>query len=1752
LEKLASLLKHHADAGTGALVVAGLLDIFTFSLCAPYSETTDSQQFDNLLQIVGGLGRSIFRLFDHPSLAIVKSAGLVMKAIIEEGPPEMCEQMQYFSLAEGALPMHLHRSLFTQSTDNRMLTHRQLSRHLIGLWLAKNPQTMALFKRILPAGLVVSLESKEEVSEKEADRIYIRDNMKAVAGGKGKVAMGKKNLDKLTQHWRTKTRSKGKSKTSVVPVTLRRRRQNLKIEENWDYFYYNFYQDHAKADLIWNMKTREELREALEGEVRMFGDANALRGKTVISWNHTEFEMRYETLAHEVKIGDHYLRLLLEDDPKTTRIHHPQEFFNDLYHRFLLTTVPSMKAMCLQAMAVVYNTCFDKIGAFNDTEYIVTMLNRCEDSMERDRLLEFLFVLLKNKKNVKLFIDANGIRCLVDMVTLAHLHTTRATVPLQSNVIEASASQLAEDDAEWYYSKGKDANGKEEKLGPIGFKAMKELYETGAINKETRVWAQGMEGWKPVRKIAQLKWTLVATGTPLHDFSALCVLCLNMMIRICDMYPTRDKDGAIIRPMPRCKRMLCDQNCLPHLVQLLLTFDPIIVEKTSALLTDIMQDNSQLSRLYLTGAFFFIMMYTGSNVLPIVKFLKDTHMMQAFQNAEGETSRSIIANMLPEAMVCYLDNHDVERFAATYLGEFDTPEAIWGSEMRRYMIRKIALHLSDYTSRLQSNTRAMYQYCPIPKVAYQELDGELFCSIFYLRHLCDETRFPDWPIEDYVQLLKDILDAWTQECEKKPESLSMEECFETLGLAVAPGDAAPAQSKVRKAYFKMSMKYHPDKNPEGRDMFEKVNKAYEFISTKTESSGEGGPQTENLVLILKGQSILFKRFKDGLQPYKYAGYPMLVTTITNETEDENLFSNSVELLAASCELAHLTVACSKLNAEELRRNNGIDALAKALSRCISVIGHKTSDDEVSVKVCTHIARCFTAACFFEGCRERIIELPQITKDICRCLWFEGAPVLTKAAMECVGALSQETFLQNHLLQSGVLWHLMLRLFNYDFTLDESGVEADEATNKQLFFNNHAKMAVVCLAKLGGWTQGQGGTPKNPEIQGAVSAMITPFLADQLAHKDTKRVLKELNSNSETPYLIWDNGTRAELTDFLEKQQEEHIKSGSSDPAFGSKFQFSVFKDELKLAGIFVRIYNDQPTYTLRNPKEFCTGLLNFLGSRAQYIFSQGVMAAEGVKSASAEEDGGDEEAPELTPEQIAEKKAKEMANVMDFTRKAMESLRNVIKNNKGVDKLCNGHFKLIFTLLRYEKDPKLQQLALEVVSSVIGERDCVADIANAKVLVYLLLTTQSLPTGRPMAIEVMHGLMSNPKILAEAFDTGGLLYLLDLYCNSTSPQIRESTSSLLAKMMNEKLRGPRMRIVLTKFLPMIFMDAMRDNPEASVSMFEGTHENPELIWNEDARSKVQSVVSELKLELYASQCADPSTKWSLPADFEVVYENVGDELVVGGVFISLLEKQPNWVFRKPKEFLVAAMESYLKLLQVDRTSKTTTQLEMLTNALCGLFRQQIELVNQVAGLGHLNRVAAMMTKKDEEKQASLLRVCNELAQSATCIRAFSSMEFCKPVRLAMMNCNRSALAPAMEMLSKCVEENNPPLVAQALSSNLIEYMLELLKGDLDTIESAAAAKAHCVKALKAMTKCLTNGDKVNEILNAAPWWKSYKDQRHDLFITSNSTAGYLMGPTSTTAGYLMAAPTTAAMSDAPPDLDAAEDDRARANVLGDD
>jgi DnaJ family protein C protein 13 len=90
-------------------------------------------------------------------------------------------------------------------------------------------------------------------------------------------------------------------------------------------------------------------------------------------------------------------------------------------------------------------------------------------------------------------------------------------------------------------------------------------------------------------------------------------------------------------------------------------------------------------------------------------------------------------------MICYLDNYGPEKFSEIFLGEFDNPEAIWNMEMRKFMIRKIAVHLAEFTPRLKSNTRAPYQVRQDGRPVYPELnrhrlflDAQCDCEMFHV------------------------------------------------------------------------------------------------------------------------------------------------------------------------------------------------------------------------------------------------------------------------------------------------------------------------------------------------------------------------------------------------------------------------------------------------------------------------------------------------------------------------------------------------------------------------------------------------------------------------------------------------------------------------------------------------------------------------------------------------------------------------------------------------------------------------------------------------------------------------------------------------------------------------------------------------------------------------------------------------------------------------------------------------------------
>nr|XP_024215378.1 dnaJ homolog subfamily C member 13 [Halyomorpha halys] len=1678
---------HYVNNDSGALVVSAMLDFLTFSLCTPYSETTEGRHFDSLLEMVAQRGRSLFKHFQHPCTTIVKGASLIMGAIIEEGEPDVASKMQELSLNEGALPRHLISSFFTTKSDQHKLTQCRLSRHLVSLWLTNNDNGMKLMERILPAGLLCYLQSKEIAPVSHEFETTIRDNLKLAQDHANKNQVSpqflsiekkmqiiEKHLEDTLVHWGTRLGfEKRRDKVKTAPVVLRKSRQRIKSTLNWNLFYYNFNKDHSLPNLIWNHKTREELKNALEKEVRAFESDREISRGNLIAWNHAEFEVHYPSLKDQLCIDGYYIKILLDKEQAPDSLASISDtFFYNLYHRFLLGTSSDVKCMCLHALTIVYGHFYTKIQYFSDTKYLITMLQMTFSRVERDRLLFFLHKLTFNKENVKDIIDSNGIPVLVELTTLAHLHTTRAMVPTQTNVLEFKPNESRNDEEkEWHYQNVGDKKPSDRQ---VSFKELKMLFSKGIIFKESKCWAQGMQNWTPMQNIPQLKWCLLGKGNSLMNESELAILILNMLITMMEYYPSRNEEDAIIWPICKLKQILSSSHCLPHLVQLLLTFDPIIVEKVATLLCHIAQDNAQTPKLYMTGVFYFILMYNGSNVLPIAKFLQMTHAKQAFRGDETQSmelmQRSILGQLLPEAMVNYLENYGAEKFAQIFLGEYDSPEVIWNSEMRGMLIQKIAAHIADFTPRLWSNNKALYQHAIIPAIRYPQLDCELFCNIYYLKHLCDTSRFPDWPINDPVTVLRDVLEAWKFEVEKKPLAMSIDDAYKILEISF---NETPDETTVRKAYYKLAQKYHPDKNLDGREKFEDVNKAYDFLCSRRVWM-ETGINLNNIKLIIKTQSILFFRYSPVLQPYKYAGYHQLIKTIQLEIDDDLLFSKKIILLPSAVELIYYTIKCSALNAEEFNRNNGFQVSSLALSRCVSTLSDSTNETDFASQVCLFSAKSFMIAAAFENCLVTFNNLSNLIPDLVRILHFKNLVKLCCSVVECISALAKDVDLQLKLFQSGILWYIIPFIFLYDYTLEECGIESSQDNNQQESWNELSKLSCKACSCLAGYNDQTSESPHNNAIRSVLSSLLTKFIVRSLAEEEPKNVLKVLNSNCESPYLIWNNATRIELLEFLEARKRSICTDNNYDDI---DFSFTSHKKELIIGDIFIRLYNEQPAFELKNPKEFAMDLLDYLKKMNLNLCNEG---------------------------SVVDEKSIVMAVI---------ALYNVIHHNLGVEIQCIGSFKTLFSLLSIKCKEPIQINILKVLSLVTRNQECINDIASSGVLIHLILILYGLPEYRNISLECFLGVITSSHIVKDFFSSGGLLYLLDILFNSNVLDTRVKAAEALGRLIDDKISGPRIKLTLTHIVPSIICDAMRDSPAQAVNLLETYQETPEIIWTEEDRSHIASILSEQCSNQFQSQKQNPSNIIQI-TDLGSLHCRENKDLIIGGVYIHLFNINPAWDLHKPVYFLTELFDTFLKQMR-----SHAENLEIIGTALVNLLSFHPRLIDQVPSLGLLPKLFSLWILPNILISQFCFKILNQLFMSESCVESLRNVD-CLLVIKNAMNTHPEVINIGCDTLHRLFAFKQEPLIKQAVEVNLVSFMLHLLEENLSAVENPARTKAIIAKTLKIMAESVAHGTAINALLEKSPVWSSYNDQKLDLFITNSTSPKYLTGGPTSTSGYL--------------------------------
>lgn len=151
---------------------------------------------------------------------------------------------------------------------------------------------------------------------------------------------------------------------------------------------------------------------------------------------------------------------------------------------------------------------------------------------------------------------------------------------------------------------------------------------------------------------------------------------------------------------------------------------------------------------------------------------------------------------------------------------------------------------------------------------------------------------------------------------------------------------------------------------------------------------------------------------------------------------------------------------------------------------------------------------------------------------------------------------------------------------------------------------------------------------------------------------------------------------------------------------------------------------------------------------------------------------------------------------VDNTISVLKALVSVIKSNPNVELQCIGHFDILFGLVSTnfgDRSKEIKTLGLEIVSLVSRNKECVNEIAACEILGKFLpaLKDDELKPMQVKVLETLSGLLNVQRMVKEAQAKGAVIYLLDLFCSSRNPQIREFCAELLGKTTSDKLSGPK-------------------------------------------------------------------------------------------------------------------------------------------------------------------------------------------------------------------------------------------------------------------------------------------------------------------------------------------------------------------------
>jgi hypothetical protein len=565
---------HERHLGTSAAL--HFLDVLVYS-------RADNTPFDvnrAMLQRFRTLRRRIYNLTRSPVLTTSVSATKLLIVVLQGSNAEDVSRIQNECRDDTTLLWHLLLCLDGHPDQ------RTTSMSVVELFFHENASCMSLLNRILPATIPLGLKEKWV----EASSAVLRH--KAQRSAAAENSLGRE-------------------------VTL-----------NWAKFFEYLNGDYFQPDLIWNATTRGELTAALKRQLEIFAHAE-VSGNRQITWNYSEFEVSYTSLAEKIRVGRFYIELLLVDDTPLAAFDGVVRLLGGLFLRLLTSSIEKERSVCLRVMTKLYRTSNQEPLDPHALNCVVNLLRVLSPSLQL-QAMEFFGVALQHPGNARNFVSFGGIMEILTIITRPRAdfsNMTSKTSPVPPSVVPLSSSP-------------------------------------------------------PQQSTPRTRRASIS----IDDNDALLYSVIKVLNTVCELQPAVCSLGRPIRPIPAVRRLILEPNHIVLLTDILGSRTPRVVKATLELIQEAIIGHGTLT---LDSAF--ASAGTIPSLLALAASPEDAIALCASQiifnsyfNSDGKissnTSELELFKWIPVWLAWELSSEGPIKFAEILRGGISSPKCVWTRE----------------------------------------------------------------------------------------------------------------------------------------------------------------------------------------------------------------------------------------------------------------------------------------------------------------------------------------------------------------------------------------------------------------------------------------------------------------------------------------------------------------------------------------------------------------------------------------------------------------------------------------------------------------------------------------------------------------------------------------------------------------------------------------------------------------------------------------------------------------------------------------------------------------------------------------------------------------------------------------------------------------------------------------------------------------------------------------------------------------